>query len=199
MNTQITGCILAGGQGRRMGGQDKGLIELAGRPLVAYVIERLAPQVSSIVISANRELEKYKAFGHNVVADRRDDFQGPLAGIERALSECESDYVVSVPCDLPLLPLDLVVRLVDAVRRSSSLIAVAAVGSRRQNVVALWDKRCLLPLRAFLDAGGRRVEEFLIRQDATTVDFSDAAAAFDNMNTPEDMTRIAQRLGHALR
>ena len=194
MNNKVTGCILAGGQGRRMGGRDKGLVELASRPLVAYAIERLAPQVGSIVISANRELDAYGAFDHEVLTDRTGDYQGPLAGVERALSECKIPYLVSVPCDLPLFPMNLVSRLYEAIQQGSGRIAVAALDGKRQNVVALWDKRCLPALQTFLAAGGRRVEDFLIEQNAVTVDFSDEAAAFDNVNTPEDLARLAQRL-----
>ena len=109
--TDITGVVFAGGQGRRMGGVDKGLVELDGRALVAHVIERLAPQVGELVINANQNRDRYAAFGYPVVADVIPDFAGPLAGLHAAMAAATTPYVVTSPCDSPFLPADLVARL----------------------------------------------------------------------------------------
>src|SRR6478735_5870112 len=107
----ITGLVLAGGQGSRMGGVDKGLQPFRGRPMVAHVIERLAPQVHSILVNANRNPEAYAEFGHRVVSDEIEGFAGPLAGFERGLAHATTPFLVTVPCDSPFLPTDLVERL----------------------------------------------------------------------------------------
>src|SRR5687767_10821159 len=107
----ITGVILAGGQGRRMGGADKGLVEFLGKPLISHVIQRLSPQVDEILISANREMETYAALGHPVMADALEGFAGPLAGLHMGMTEARHPYVLTVPCDTPLLPMSLVERL----------------------------------------------------------------------------------------
>jgi len=107
----VTGLILAGGQARRMSGEDKGLVDLAGRPMVERVIEALRPQVGSLLLSANRNLDRYAAYGYPVVADELDGFQGPLAGVLSALRSVATEFMVAVPCDAPCLPPDLVQRL----------------------------------------------------------------------------------------
>ena len=107
----VTGVVLAGGQGRRMGGVDKGLKILRGKPMVEWVIERIAPQVHEVLINANQNLERYAAFGHRVIPDEIAGYAGPLAGLHRGLTEAANELVATVPCDSPFLPRDLVARL----------------------------------------------------------------------------------------
>src|SRR5437660_7712009 len=129
VTAQITGIVLAGGQGRRMGGVDKGLVELDGRPLAAHVIARLAPQVSALVINANQNLERYAAFGHPVVPDAVGGFAGPLAGLHAGMTAATRSCVVTVPCDSPFLPLDLVARLAHALEASFGSSSGSSFGS----------------------------------------------------------------------
>ena len=120
--------ILAGGQGRRMGGVDKGLRELRGKPMVAWVLERFAPQVGEVLINANQNCEIYARFGHRVIADAIGGFAGPLAGLQRGLSEARHPLVATVPCDSPFLPADLVSRLNAALQTQQAQLAVARTG-----------------------------------------------------------------------
>src|SRR6185437_902575 len=133
----ITGVVLAGGQGRRMGNVDKGFVELDGRPLVAHVIERLAPQVATLVINANQNAERYAAFGHPVVADAIGGFAGPLAGLHAGLAVARTSHVVTVPCDSPFLPDDLAARLAAAMAAVDAELAVARTGDQPHPVFAL--------------------------------------------------------------
>ena len=133
----ITGVVLAGGRGRRMGGVDKGLMPLAGRPAVAHVLDRLAPQVDRLLINANRNRAAYAAYGHPVIADRTGDFAGPLAGMAAALAVAETELVLTVPCDTPWLPADLAARLHAARARDAAAIATVADGATTHPVFAL--------------------------------------------------------------
>ena len=151
----ITGVILAGGEGRRLGGVDKGLQQLHGRPLVRWVLEGLAPQVGRVLISANRNLPRYAAFGYPVLPDRIPGFAGPLAGLHAALAQAATPLVASVPCDSPFLPADLVQRLYAALLADEAELAVARAGGRTHRAFCL-ARRGLLPgLDAFLAAGER--------------------------------------------
>jgi len=186
----ITGVILAGGKGRRMGGLDKGLVEYQQKPLVAHVIERLAPQVNSLLINANRNADKYQRYGFPVIADQLADYQGPLAGFSAAMIAAKTDYVLTVPCDGPLLPADLVSRLVEAMDRQNAKISVAHDGQRLQSVYALI-KRDLLPsLQACIQTGQRRVDVWYASQAIALSDFSDTPESFLNINFPEDSDEI---------
>jgi len=186
---QVTGAVLAGGRGRRMDGADKGLLPLGGKPLVAHVLERLAPQVGAIVINANRNVDRYAAFGHPVVMDEIGDFAGPLAGIHAALAHAGTRHVVTVPCDVPRFPRDLVARLAAALRaQPQAAVAVASTGARTQPVFALYDRIAVLPdLAAFLRDGGRKVEAWQQTLPAAVVAFDADAAAFHNINTPAEL------------
>src|SRR5438309_5604186 len=131
---EVTGVILAGGQGSRMGGVDKGLQAFRGKPMVAHVIERLEPQVSEVLINANRNPEDYSRFGHRVIADEIEGFAGPLAGFERGLVHATHELVVTAPCDSPFLPLDLVARLHAAMVRDGAQLCVARTGDQAHPV-----------------------------------------------------------------
>jgi molybdenum cofactor guanylyltransferase len=186
----ITGVILAGGKGRRMGGLDKGLVEYQQKPLVVHVIERLEPQVGSLLINANRNADKYQSYGFPVIADQLADYQGPLAGFSAAMIAAKTDYVLTVPCDGPLLPTDLVSRLVKAMDRQNAEISVAHDGQRLQSVYALI-KRDLLPsLQTCIQTGQRRVDAWYASQAIALSDFSDTPESFLNINFPEDSDEI---------
>jgi molybdopterin-guanine dinucleotide biosynthesis protein A len=181
---QTTGLILAGGEGRRMGGADKGLLALDGRPLVAHAIERLLPQVDALLISANRNLDVYRAFGHPVLTDASEEFLGPLAGLRAGLAACATPWLVVCPCDCPALPADLVARLRAAV--GDAPLAVATVDGRMQPTFQLCRRELLPALDAFLAAGNRRVGGWCREMGAVEVAFPDANA-FRNMNNPADL------------
>ena len=188
----ITGLVLAGGLGRRMSadgrGLDKALVPLRGRPMVAHVIERLAPQVGALLLNTNRPAADYAGFGLPVVADAVGGFAGPLAGLHAGLSAARTDWVASVPCDSPLLPADLVRRLADAAAQAGARIAMARTGEQPHPVFALVERALQADLHAFLAAGGRKIDAWMARHPTVEVDFADAAA-FGNINTPDDLRR----------
>ena len=187
----VTGIVLAGGQGRRMGNVDKGFVELAGRPLVAHVIARLAPQVATIVINANRNAERYTDFGYPVVADAIGGFAGPLAGLHAGLDAATTPFVVTSPCDSPFLPGDLVARLAAPFAAKEIDIAVARTFDQPHPVFAL-ARRSLLPhLARFLDGGGRKIDAWYASLPIAEVSFDDEADAFRNINTPAELAQGA--------
>ncbi len=169
-----------------MGGADKGLIDFQGRPLVAHVIERLAPQVDSLLISANRNLDVYADFGYPLVSDDQPDYPGPLAGLAAGLAVCPTEWLVCVPCDCPALPLDLVGRLWTAAQEQPAPIAVAATGGRMQPTFQLCRRSLLLALLAYLASGERKVGGWCRTQAAVEVDFADTVA-FRNLNSPDEL------------
>ncbi|NTV12178.1 MAG: molybdenum cofactor guanylyltransferase [Zoogloea sp.] len=188
--TGFTGLILAGGLGSRMGGVDKGLQPLGGRPLVAHVVERLAPQVGPLLINANRNADAYAAFG-TVVADRRSGFPGPLAGIEAGLAACTTPLLMVVPCDTPYLPANLVTRLRTALETVGAELAVASCESRRQPVICLMRREVLSGLMAFLDRDERKVGMWQAGLESVSVEFEDSAA-FANLNTQDELQMASQ-------
>jgi molybdenum cofactor guanylyltransferase len=182
----ITAVILAGGQGRRMGGQDKGLIEINGRPLVAILIDSLEQQIGSILINANRNRDRYQAFGYPVVSDQLDDYQGPLAGFACAMNAVDTDFILTLPCDGPLLATDYVARFVVSQAQTGAAICVAHDGERLQPVHALIKVDLLTSLNTFLDSGDRKIDRWYAKHDFVRTDFSDCANMFHNINTPSD-------------
>lgn len=182
---ELTGVILAGGLARRMGGQEKGLLAYQGKPLIAHVIARLAPQVAKLVINANRAQQDYARFGYPVVTDRTLDYAGPLAGVVAAFDYCQTDWILTVPTDAPSLPTQLVARLTEQV--TNSKIYAVRCRNEWQPLFALWPRQCLPALEKFLASGQRAVHDFLREQQAIGVDFSDQPSAFTNINTPEDL------------
>lgn len=181
-SSPVTGLILAGGLGRRMGGRDKGLEPLAGRPLVAHVIERLAPQVDALLVNANRNQDRYRSFGLPVIADEIDGFLGPLAGMAAGLRACTTPLLATVPCDSPFFPTDLVARLREGLESAGAMAAVARTAEGIQPVFLLTRREVLPDLESFLAADGRGIQTWLERLALATVDFQDAAA-FANINT----------------
>lgn len=188
--SQITAVILAGGKGRRMQGKDKGLIELNGTLLIQHVISAIAPQVGQLVINANRNLQRYAELGYPVISDTMNDYQGPLAGFLATMNCIDTAELVSVPCDGPLLPHDLVKRLIAGRDLAAADIAVAHDGHRLQPVYTLVPTRLKQDLKAFLDSGGRKIDLWYARHPVVHVDFSDTPEAFSNINTPQDRDRL---------
>ena len=191
---KVTGLVLAGGRARRMAGRDKGLIELAGRPMVQWVVQRLVPQTASVLISANRNFDRYADFGFEVIRDVDDGFLGPLAGISVGLNRVATPWLVSVPCDSPLLVADLVARLSAAVAENDTGIGVAHDGNRLQPVFSLIHRDLAPDLVDFLRSGGRKIDRWLDRHGWARVDFSDHPNMFLNINTPEELADLEKRL-----
>jgi molybdenum cofactor guanylyltransferase len=189
VDKSVTGLILAGGEGRRMGGADKGLLPFQGRPLVTCAIERLAPQVGTLLLSANRNLDAYRAFGHPVLTDDSSEFLGPLAGLRAGLAACATPWLVTSPCDCPALPADLVERLLAAATAGGAALAVATIEGRMQPTFQLCRRDLLPALDAFLAAGERRVGGWCREMGAVEVAFPDANA-FKNMNNPSDLHEL---------
>jgi len=186
-NDKITGILLAGGQGRRMGGVDKGLQLLRGKPMAQHVIERFAPQVDELLINANQNIEQYQALGYRVIPDAIGGFVGPLAGLHRGLSEAAHPLVVTAPCDSPFLPLDLVAKLHAALEQQNAELAVARTGDQPHPVFCLCRKSVLPGLTAFLEGGGRKIDWWYAQLKVADVDFVDEAA-FRNINTREELS-----------
>jgi len=190
--SEITAIVLAGGQGRRMGGVDKGLIPLEGKPMVAHVIARLAPQVGAIVINANQNVERYAAFGRPVVSDEVGGFAGPLAGLHAGMTRASSPHVVTSPCDSPFLPHDLVARLAEGMERERASLAVAYTFDQPHPVFALVDRSVLAHLTDFLQGGGRKIDAWYATLAVANVRFDDEADAFRNINTREELAAASR-------
>lgn len=186
--TPISWVILAGGKATRMGGQDKGLITLNGRPLIEHVHTILSAQTHDLLINANRNIEAYHEYAP-VVGDEFQDFPGPLGGIHAGLKHANCDWVGFVPCDSPCISSDLVARFQNAIQADSDIL-VAHDGDHLQPVFTLFHKRVLPKLEAFLKRGDRKI--ILLYQECVThrVDFSDAAQCFINLNTPEELEQF---------
>jgi len=185
--TSVTGVVLAGGLGRRMGGVDKGLKRLRGKPMVEWVIERFAPQVDEILVNANQNPDIYGAFGHRVIPDAIGGYAGPLAGLHRGLTEARYDLVATVPCDSPFLPPDLVTRLLAAMQEDGAELAVARTGDQPHPVFCLCRKSVLASLTAFLESGGRKIDAWYSALKVVEVPFDDQADAFSNINTEAEL------------
>ncbi len=191
--SDVTGVILAGGKGARMGGVDKGLAMLAGRPFVEHAIAALKPQVGALMISANRNLERYRAYGYPVVSDGFGGFQGPLAGICAAAAAAATPCMAVVPCDSPRLSAELVSRLYRTLARERADLAVAFDGRRLHPVFCLMKTSLHGSLRDFLGDGGRKIDLWFERVPTAFCDFSDQAETFANLNTPEQVAAAGAR------
>ena len=184
---EITGIVLAGGQGRRMGGVDKGLQLLHGKPMVAHVLARLTGQVAEVVINANQNLDAYRAFGYPVVSDAIGGFAGPLAGLHAGMKAASHPLVVTVPCDSPFLPLDLVFRLRNKIQNLD--LAVAKTGDQPHPVFSMMKRDLVQNLETFLEGGGRKIDAWYGSLKFVEVQFDDEADAFRNINTREELER----------
>ena len=183
----LTGIILAGGLGRRMGGVDKGLQRLRGKPLAQWVIERLAPQVDEILVNANQNLEVYARLGKRVVPDAIGGYAGPLVGLHAGMRAAAHPLVVTVPCDSPFLPTDLAARLLAALDQHD--LAVAKTGAQPHPVFSLVRRSVLEHLERFLASGGRKIDAWYATLDVVEVSFDDEADAFLNINTLEELDK----------
>lgn len=193
---QITGLILAGGLGTRMGGVDKGLQALNGEPMVSRILHRLQPQVGTLMINANRHLDDYRAFGVPVITDCIGGQAGPLAGLHAGLAACNTDWLLTVPCDAPCFPQDLVERLSAGAADANAEAAIAITGSgaeqQRHPVFCLLRQSTLPALDRWLTNGGRKVDAWLATLRCASVHFDDAAA-FVNLNTRAELDALAAR------
>lgn len=193
---QITGLVLAGGRGSRMGGVDKGLQNHHGVPLALHALLRLQPQVGALLVNANRNLGAYESFGAPVWPDALADYPGPLAGFLSGLEHCETPYLVTVPCDTPNFPADLVERLAEALVAESAEIAIAVTLEdgrlQPQPVFCLMAASLLDSLVAFVQGGQRKIDRWTGQHRCALVRFDDAEA-FANANTPEELQRLQQR------
>ena len=188
----VTGLVLAGGMGRRMESRDKGLVNFRGKPMVAHVIERLAPQVATLLINANRNLDQYGAFGYAVVSDEVSGYAGPLAGLHAGLLACKTSMIVTAPCDSPFLPTNLVARLHAAMEENIAELAVAKTGDQAHPVFTLCSATLLQSLATFLEAGGRKIDAWYSAHRVVEVQFDDEAA-FANINTIEELQHLQSR------
>lgn len=199
----ITGVILAGGRGSRMGGVDKGLQNFNGVPLALHTLMRLSPQVGEVMVNANRNLSAYESFGAPVWPDAASlgEYAGPLAGFMTALERCETPYLLTVPCDTPLFPADLVARLAEAMAREGADFAVAAAREedgqlRPQPVFCLMGTHVLESLARFTQAGGRKIDAWTAQHRTVSVPFDrpgDDPRAFSNANTLAELHQLEAR------
>lgn len=193
---QITGLIVCGGRGTRMGGVDKGLQNHDGMPLALHALLRLQAQVGAMLINANRNLAAYESFGAPVWPDPLPDHPGPLAGWLAGLERCETPYMVTVPCDSPRFPTDLVLRLAAALQRDNADVAMAATLEdgrvQPQPVFCLLKSSLLESLLASLHAGERKIDRWAAQHRSVQVLFDDAGA-FANANTLEELQRLQSR------
>ena len=192
--SDITGLVLAGGRAQRMGGIDKGLIPFKGIPLIESALERLKPQVHTILINANRNHSIYSSYGYPVLADEDDSFSGPLAGFVAGLKACKTPYLLTVPCDSPLFPLDLANQLVDSLKTNQVKIGYASSQDTAgkiwaQPVFCLMHKDLLGSLKIFLESGERKIDRWFAQENACSVPFANEKA-FTNANTPEELAQL---------
>jgi molybdopterin-guanine dinucleotide biosynthesis protein A len=171
-----------------MGGVDKGLKLLRGKPMVEWVVERFRPQVDELLINANQNIDAYSAYGHRVIPDAIAGYAGPLAGLHRGLSEARHDLVATVPCDSPFLPLDLVARLLGRLEENDAELTVARTGDQPHPVFCLCRKDVLANLTSFLESGGRKIDAWYSALRVVEVPFDDVAEAFQNINTQAELT-----------
>lgn len=188
--SEITGIVLAGGRARRMGGIDKGLIEYRGRPLIAYALDALRPVADTLLVNANRHAERYAAFGYPVIADASNAFEGPLAGLLAGMCAARTPYVLTLPVDAPLMTGAVLQRLIATLGAAEADVCVASDGTRRQPVFMLARRGLRASLERFLEAGGRKVEDWLAGQRLAIADCSDRIDAFANINAPEDLAEL---------
>jgi molybdenum cofactor guanylyltransferase len=196
----VTGVILAGGRGSRMGGADKGLQNFRGMPMAMFTLMRLSPQVGEVMINANRNLSAYESFGVPVWPDSLSDYPGPLAGFLTGLERCETEYLLTVPCDTPLFPQDLAARLGEALDREGAEIAMAAAREedgqfRAQPVFSLLKRELMESLVRFTQAGGRKIDAWTGQHQTVLVPFDrkdDDPSAFFNANTLAELHRLEQ-------
>ncbi len=189
---KITGLILAGGRGSRMGSVDKGLQLFRAKPMIAHVLERFQPQVDDILINANRSIEEYEVFGHRVIPDAIDGFAGPLAGLHIGMKNATHPLIATAPCDSPFLPLDLIARLTTALHDENADLAVAKTFDQPHPVFCLTKSNLAPHLQAFLESGQRKIDKWYASLKVVEVPFDDEEAAFSNINTIDELKSFEQ-------
>jgi len=187
---RTTGIVLAGGRARRMGGVDKGLLEFHGRPLVAYALDALRPVAGTLLVNANRNLQEYARLGYPVIADRSDGFDGPLAGLLSAMEAARTEYVLTVPCDCPLIDGALLGRLYAQLAEERAEVCAAHDGERMHPVFLIAQRRLADDLADYLAGGQRKVETWLKAHKLALADYSDHPELFANANTPEELAAL---------
>lgn len=186
----VTAVILSGGRGQRMSGEDKGWLELSDEAFIEHALQRLKRQTNNIIISANRSLQRYQQLGFRVVTDQHADYPGPLAGIYAALVEMETDWLLTVPCDTPLFPADLLQRFISGLEKQPNNIAVASDGQYLQPVFCLLHRSLAASLKAFLDNNEHKTGLWIRQQDPLVVVFADNDRQFININTPAELQQF---------
>ncbi len=186
----ITTVILAGGLGKRIGG-DKGMQLLQGRALIDWVLETVSSQSAEVLLNVNGEHGAYACFGRRIIADESPGWEGPLAGLQSALRHAHHDWVACVPCDTPFLPDDLIARLFAAASTDAAEAAVAVAGGKRQPTIALYHKNVLASLDTYLASGGRKIKDWQDTLHPSEIVF-DNAAAFTNINSQDDLLQVNQ-------
>lgn len=190
----VTAVVLAGGQGQRMGGEDKGWVQFNGRPMIHHVLEHITPQVDAVLINANRTREAYESLGFPVVEDLEAGFHGPLMGMLTGLTHAKTDWVLFVPCDTPLLPENIAAKLLTSVQENRVDIAVVHDGERLQPVISVVNRRLLPSLQNWLNEGKRKIDRWYMQHAMVVVPFDAPEEVFMNLNTPEEVQALEQRL-----
>ncbi len=190
--TKVTGVILAGGLARRMNGQDKGLIQFRGKPLIHYAIVAIRPLVKQVFINANRHLDQYQQFGYPVITDQTNTFDGPLAGVLTALEECQTEVLLVMPCDSPLIESSHLERLLTMREDNQAEIAVAFDGTRLHPVFLALSANLRTSLKQFLASGERKIDKWLDLHQTIKVDFGDNPEIFVNINSLEELQALQQ-------
>ncbi len=186
----VTAVILAGGRGRRFEGRDKGLIGYKNCPIIEHVIKAISPQVTDIMINANRSEDVYAAYGYPVINDDLSGFQGPLAGFSTAMQHATNTHILTLPCDGPFISSNYVGRMIAALAPGSADLAVAHDGERMQPVHALIPRKLIDSLRAFMDKGERKIDRWYAQHEVVLVDFADSPEIFKNINTLEELQAL---------
>ncbi len=190
LHNSMTYLILAGGRGQRMQGTDKGLMLWQGKPMVEHIIEQLAIPSQRLMISANRNLNNYRQYSEQVFSDQLDDYQGPLSGLNCALQQCQTHYILCIPCDSPSPPTGLAEQLYKCMQEQHKSAAICHDGDRPQPLFCLIDRKHKHQLDEFLQLGRRKVLDFMQLIDVAVCDFSTQKAAFHNFNRVEDMQHV---------
>jgi molybdenum cofactor guanylyltransferase len=188
----VTGLVLAGGEGKRMSGEDKGLMDWIDQPIIQLILDKLNTTFDHIIINANRHIDIYQRFGFPVVKDEIGDFAGPLAGIHAGLKSIVTPYTFVVPCDLPNFNIEVALELIEQVTETNSELAVSSVHGRLEPAVLLLKTNMADSIEAFLRSGKRKTADWVTAQKYIEVDFSDAEHWFANINTPADRMLYAK-------
>jgi len=192
-SNNVTANILAGGRSSRMQGQDKGLIILGNQPMITHVIERLAPQVDRISITANRNLDDYKQFGWPIISDTLADYPGPLAGFLSGLTNIKNEWILNVPCDTPFLPGDLLQRFNAAIQNSNKNLVVASTTDGLQPTFCLVHSSLKEDLQTYLEQGGRKTGQWILNNNPVIVEYADDTMGFANINTFDELEHAGQQ------